>query len=150
MSWFVIHAMAYVLYKRHKAEFIRAVQENTGCAVTEADIVNFKLAARAPSQLEAYRRQAFMLLNNFMEQSLAVRVAQLGSDFASTHVSKQLELVHSSINERRSWKRWLADVGANLFVNFATILVIAGLIFGYQHLDEIGRALAQLTGIVPP
>jgi len=146
----VFAALAYATYKRHELETLAAISTATGSEPTQRDIDAVYCATSAPKMLSLYEAHAETLVNDFVEEALQARKSALESKFAETTVSQQLQLIQNELSKKRSWKGWAADVSGNLAVNFATILVIAGLLFGFRGLDQMLRDFAHNSGALAP
>src|SRR5471030_3049470 len=145
----VFAALAYATYKRHELEALAAIASATGAAPTQSDI-DAVWHDHSPQMLSLYEDHAETLVNDFVEEALQARKSALESEFATTTISQQLQLIQNELKKKRSWKGWAADVSGNLAVNFASILVIAGLLFGFRGLDQILRDFARNSGALTP
>jgi hypothetical protein len=143
-------ALAYMTYKKHKREVMSRIERETHAPPTAADIEQFYRMASSSEMIEMYMQRAEALSALYMGMSLDIRHAQLEIGFNSTAVGGQLIEIHRKLDQRRSWKRWFADSLGNLSVNFITILLIAGVVTGYQALDRLNKQLGEMTGVVKP
>jgi len=75
------------------------------------------------------------MLHSLIDHTLDVRWNELENQFITTKIGEQLQILQAQQQQKRSWRGWAADVSGNLAVNFVTILVIAGLLFGFRGLD---------------
>jgi hypothetical protein len=143
-------ALAYMAYKKHKREVMSRIVSETQAPPTASDIEQFYKVASSSQMIKMYVEAAQKLSTSFLGMSLEVRYAQLEVGFTSTVVGGQLAELHRKLDQRRSWKRWLADAFGNLTINFITILLIAAAVTGYQALDRLNARLSQATGLVKP
>ena len=146
----VLTALAYTAYKSHELEVMRAIASETGLPPTQGDIDAFYRVSSSPTMLAMYVRQAEALTKTFLDEALKSRKSALEADFVSTAVGRRLIAIERKLVEKRSVRGWCADVGANLAVNFVTILVIAALLFGFQGLDRMLGTLGRDSGILGP
>ena len=126
---------AYAAYKEHKAEVLQAIEIETGRPATQEDLHAFYRIASAPAELAMYVQRGEVMLHSLIDHTLDVRWNELENQFITTKIGEQLQILQAQQQQKRSWRGWAADVSGNLAVNFVTILVIAGLLFGFRGLD---------------
>lgn len=139
---------AYAVYKRHKAESLRAILEKNGTEATQAELETFYLSCGTPSMRKMYVQQAEELMQQLVGKTLELRKRELERDFFATKIGEQLEIIQINQRQKRTWKGWAADVSGNLAVNFATILVIAALLFGSRGLDTMLGEFGRDSGVL--
>nr|WP_315251822.1 hypothetical protein [uncultured Duganella sp.] len=139
---------AYAVYKRHKAEFLRAMLEKTGMQATAEQLETFYLSACTSSMCDMYIQQAELLMADLVGNTLDLRECELERDFLTTKIGQQLQGIQTNQQERRTWKGWAAEVSGNLAVNFVTILVIAALLFGFRELDQLVGEFGRDSGVL--
>lgn len=144
----VLGALAFATYKQHASEVMEGILQATAGPPTQNDIDVFYRAASAPAMLAMYKQQAQALMTAFLDETLDSRWRALESEFQTTQIGRQLQAIQNKQSEKRSWKGWAADVSGNLVVSLVTILVIAGLLFGYQSLDRIWSTVGQKAGVL--
>ena len=139
---------AYAVYKQHKVEVLNAIHDEKGRAASQDELDAFHQIACASSTRTMYILRAETLMKQFMKKTLNTRTQELESKFQATKIGKQLNTIQSIQQQKRSWKGWAADVSANLAVNFATILVIAALLFGFRGLDTMLSEFGRDSGVL--
>ncbi|UOD28600.1 hypothetical protein INH39_24600 [Massilia violaceinigra] len=140
-------ALAYTIYKQHEIETYSDIEATTGQAPTQQQIDAFERAAKTPTGLAIYTRRAETLMNTFLDATLSARKAKLEAEFMTTTISHQLSAIAARQHARKGIRGWAKDVSANLTVNFLTILLIAGFVFGYRLLDGWLNHLGTQTGL---
>jgi hypothetical protein len=143
----LIAALAYVAYKHHEMEFIRAI-ESAGGTVSIEQLETFRIGCCVESQLGRYTTRAETLVRAFLDETLAKTEVELKDTFKSKETGLQLQAILDKFQERRSWSGWVADVVGNLSVQALTILLVAGLYFGFQALDAISGAAGRFVGVL--
>jgi hypothetical protein len=141
-------ALAFTTYKQHEMEVMDGILAATGEPPSQSDIDAFYIASSTPTMLAMYEQRAEILLNTFLEEALKSRKQALEMEFNATRIGQQLQSIQKKQSGKKSWKGWAADVSGNLAVNFVTILVIAGLLFGFRGLDQILNTFGQQTGLL--
>lgn len=144
----VLAALAFTAYKQHEKQVMDQIELDSGAPPSKTDIDAFHYASSAPAMPAMYRQRAQTLMNKFLEESLKSRKQALEVEFTTTKISQQLQMILETQNIRRSWKGWAAEVSGNLAVNFITILVIAGLLFGFRGMDQLLNTFGQQTGLL--
>lgn len=144
----IVAALAYQAYAKHEHDFINGIHSTTGAPPTQEDLDVFYRTCSAPAMLQMYQQQAKILVNAFVQESLEGRKAVLEREFVFSRIGQQLAALHRKLNAKRSWRGWLADVSGNLLVNFATILIIAALLFGFRGLEQLLRRLGRDSGVL--
>lgn len=69
------------------------------------------------------------------------------TDVRGAAISKQVQRIEDKLNERRTLKGWLMEVGGNLLVSLLTVFVVGALYLGYQNLELIGSKAGQYSGM---
>src|SRR5471032_1035607 len=81
-----------------------AIASATGAAPTQSDIDAVYCTTSAPQMLSLYEDHAETLVNDFVEEALQARKSALESEFATTTISQQLQLIQNELKKKRSWK----------------------------------------------
>jgi len=139
---------AYAVYKRHKAESLRAIFDKNGAPATVEELETFYTSCGTPCMREMYIQQAEALMQRVLDNTLTLRRQKLEQNFLATKVGQQLEAIQVNQQQKRSWKGWAAEVSGNLAVNFVTILVIAALLFGFRGLDQMLAEFGRNAGVL--
>lgn len=85
-----------------------------------------------------------------MAEAVSEHKKRIEVELSTSRINQQFDVIITRLNEKRTFKRWLADVGANLIVTFGSILIIAGLVFGYQRLSSLADEFGLRTGVLKP
>lgn len=64
-------------------------------------------------------------------------------------MSQEVDAINQELKARKSGWQWFADIGANLIVSIATILVIGALLGGYQAISKFNAILEQVLQLAP-
>jgi hypothetical protein len=105
--------IAYALYKADKVEFAKLNPD--------ADINGFVLTANLPSQIEAYRTRAELMLEDMVEEALGEALAAADRDY-----SKRIQRFEDALG---FWSGVRSNVVANLIAAAISILLVV-LVFG--------------------
>lgn len=145
-----LSALAYCIYKQQKTEALAGIVSRTGQPATQAHIEALYSAACTPAALSLYKTKATALISQFMAEAVSEHKKRIEVELSTSRINQQFDVIITRLNEKRTFKRWLADVGANLIVTFGSILIIAGLVFGYQRLSSLADEFGLRTGVLKP
>lgn len=140
-------AFAYLLYKRQRSESLHHFVSEHGRQPTQDELGIFHAACEVDAQLVAYREQGEILATRFAQGFLERYLHDVETDVRGAAISKQVQRIEDKLNERRTLKGWLMEVGGNLLVSLLTVFVVGALYLGYQNLERIGSKAGQYSGM---
>lgn len=165
----LVGAIAYVLYKQHKIEFIKSIESNgSSSGPTEEQWSEFHRSTCLESNILNYQHRAQNLVNQFLRDMLTQHYNKLEAD-ADQRTSDKVSLIttelrekiielettiktnHSTIeNEIKNKKGVVARLGEallNIVYGLIIIAVIGGLVGGYKWLNNLNSSAEKATGI---
>lgn len=153
----LVGALAYIIYKQQKVEFCK---NTAGGNPSRAEIEQFHAYASMETSLAAYRSQAEVMAQTFLNAGLDNLVqrteAETRQDVLYNYIGSlnmglqsQLATVNNALAGKRTWVGWLRDVGGNLVVNVVTILVIGAVVIGYKFIGQIQQNTEAKVGLGP-
>lgn len=123
----IIGHIAYSLYKTDKIDFINNFKENNAKDPEEEDFNLFHITLGVEGQLERYKIEAKIILQNFCNNTLTTTIEEIEKIKEANIRSSLKEIVHE-LNPK-TWKSILLNV-AYSFVG-AFLLAILGAAFGF-------------------
>ena len=89
------------------------------------------------------------MASEFLNAGLKTHLEGFEEDIRDSVLSQKVDAINDELKARKSGKQWFADIGANLLVSIATILVIGALLGGYQALSRFNTILEQVIQLAP-
>lgn len=144
-----VGAFAYILYKQEKIAFIESIKAAQQCEPTADELRIFHAQACTRPRIDSYIRNAERLASEFLNAGLKTHLEDFEEDIRASVLSQKVDAINEELKSRKSGKQWFADIGANLLVSIATILVIGALLGGYQALSKFNTILEQVIQLAP-
>lgn len=142
-----VGAFAYMLYKQHKVDYVISVQATHNRKPTEAEMTQFHQQNSLDTQIKSCTDRAEVLVQAFLNAGLEKRIGDIETDVRKSALGIRIENVQRTLDEKKTTRAWLAEVGGNLAVNLLTIIVIGFLVIGYKHLSSMNFFFEKNAGL---
>lgn len=158
----VVGALAYGIYKEEKIAYIEAFKNESGTEPTEAELREFHRMTNVQQRIDAYRSQADVLLQEFLDDVLAAELLskedQLRAELLSTQIERlaqdlvlRSDSLNAAVAQRQSF--W-PGVRQNIVAGLATTLltfgfVLAAWMWAEGPMNILQGAWNQLQGEKP-
>ncbi|EXE62028.1 hypothetical protein J580_1033 [Acinetobacter sp. 1542444] len=164
----LVGAIAYVLYKEHKIEFIRRIEQETGEDPTKEQWVEFHRVSCLDSTLSGFQKRAEELVNEFLRGALA-SFAQEIEEQADARMEEKVRLltqplvdsfttlkgsvdsnhnvVLSEITNKKSKSNRLGEAFLNILYGAFVILLIGGAVIGYKVISNLTSKAESIAGL---
>ena len=139
-----VGAFAYILYKQEKIAFIEAIKQSQGREPTLEELRTFHTQTCTQPRIDSYIKSAEQLASDFLNAGLKKHLEDFEEEIRDSVLSQKVDAINQELKARKSGWQWFADIGANLIVSVATILVIGALLGGYQALSRFNAILEQV------
>ena len=135
---------AYALYKKHKRQWAREIEAETGSLPTATQDIEFYKAVGTSDQLDRYRKDAQDILLAYANQMVESAVPGIRSDA----ISGRIELAAAKIEETAGvWHSVKSGVISTLISTAVLILLAVGIrLFGIDILSAY-NSLAEVPGV---
>jgi hypothetical protein len=144
-----VGAFAYVLYKQEKIAFIEAIKQSQGREPTSEELRTFHTQTSTQPRIDSYIKSAEQLASDFLTAGLKKQLEDFEEQIRESVLSQKVDAINQELKSRKSGWQWFADIGANLIVSIATILVIGALLGGYQAISRFNAILEQVLQLAP-
>lgn len=150
----VVGALAYSLYKMHKIEWLLQYKaEHDGRSPTPADLDAFHSIVAQESQIKGLLERGHTLATRFINNGLEQHDLDKEAELLQSALAHSLSaVVQRKLDEKRSWRGWLADGMSALLVNLLTIVIIGAAVLGLRASDALTAHTGQAVGtsVSPP
>jgi hypothetical protein len=127
-------ALAYVLYKNAKIEYIESLGKQQIQPPSDAQLAEFHRVTNLPDTLSGYRERADLLLESFLDNVLAAQLAVFKAEMRTDAVIQAAK------------PSFLKGVVQNIVAGFVTTLITFGFVIGAWMYDE--GPMKILTGAI--
>lgn len=164
----LVGAIAYVLYKEHKIEFILKVEAETGKDPTFEQWKAFHQHSCLESSLAGFQKRAEDLVNDFLRgalashaeyvesqsdqrmearvklvtQDLVTEIGKLQAQIVSNH-----QIVTSEISTKKSKIARLGEAFYSIIYGVIAIMLIGGGVAGYKFLSNLTSSTEEVAGL---
>lgn len=164
----LVGAIAYVLYKEHKIEFILKVEAETGKDPTAEQWKAFHQHSCLESSLAGFQKRAEDLVSEFLKgalashaeyieaqadqrmeervklatQDLATEITKLQTQIASNH-----QVVTSEISNKKSKTARLGEAFYSIIYGIIAIMLIGGAVAGYKFVSNFTSSAEKAAGL---
>lgn len=164
----LVGAIAYILYKQQKIEFISEIEEASGIDPTVEQWAEFHRLTCLDSSIINYQKRAEDLVNQFLRNVLSQHLEQL-DDQAEQRMAAQVRLetsdlrdkiielesiintnhaiINTEINNKKSILNRLGEAFLNILYGLAIIAIVGGIFNGYKYLSNLNSAAEDVSGI---
>lgn len=164
----LVGAIAYVLYKQQKIEFIEGIERASGTDPSPEQWAEFHRLTCLDSSILNYQKRAEDLVNQFLRNMLSSHVEQLDAQ-AAQHMAARVDLVtgglrekiielESSINtnhavinteitNKKSILNRLGEAFLNILYGLAIIAIVGGIFNGYKWISSLNSQAESASGI---
>lgn len=164
----LVGAIAYVLYKQQKIEFIEGVKKENDGDPTAEQWVEFHRLTCLESSILNYQKRAEDLVNQFLRNMLSSHAEQLEAQ-AAQQMAVRVELVTSALKEKiaelegsintnhavisteitnkKSILNRLGEAFLNILYSLAIIAIVGGIFNGYKWISSLNNQAENVSGI---
>lgn len=136
---------AYALYKKHKRQWAKAIETETGSLPTAAQDTEFYKAVGTSDQLDRYRKDAQDILLAYANQMVESAVPEISNNA----ISGRIELAASKIEASAGiWHSVKSGFISTLISTAVLVLLAVGIrLFGIDILSAY-NALAEVPSVI--
>lgn len=164
----LVGAIAYILYKQHKIEFIKRVEDDCGMSPTSEQWQEFHRSTCLESSILNYQKRAEDLVNQFLRNMLSGHIQHLEAE-AEQRMAAQVELITNSLKEKivelessmnsnqvliraeitnkKSILNRLGEAFLNILYGLAIIAIVGGLFNGYKWISNMNSQAEKVSGL---
>lgn len=164
----LVGAIAYVLYKQQKIEFIEGIERASSNDPSAEQWAEFHRLTCLESSILNYQKRAEDLVNQFLRNMLSGHVEQLDAQ-AAQHMAARVDLVtgglrekiielensintnHAVINaeitNKKSILNRLGEAFLNILYGLAIIAIVGGIFNGYKWISSLNSQAESASGI---
>ncbi|EKU38130.1 MULTISPECIES: hypothetical protein [Acinetobacter] len=164
----LIGAIAYILYKQHKIEFIKKIEAEYSTSPTPDQWLEFHRTTCLESNIINYQKRAEDLVSQFLKNMLSEHVEHLEAQ-ADQRMAARVELITGSLREKiaelensingnhilvqaeitnkKSILNRLGEAFLNILYGLAIIAIIGGVFNGYKWVSKMNSHAEKVSGI---
>lgn len=164
----LVGAIAYVLYKQHKIEFINQIENQSGADPSPEQWAEFHRSTCLESNILNYQNRAGNLVNQFLQNILSDHFQKLESQ-ADQRAAEKAELMTLALREKiielentinlnhgvlkteienkKTWVVRLGEAFLNIVYSVLIIAIIGGLVGGYKWINSLNSSTEKAVGI---
>ncbi|MDQ8953180.1 hypothetical protein RFH42_09435 [Acinetobacter rudis] len=164
----LVGAIAYILYKQHKIEFIKEIELKCGTSPTPEQWVEFHRSTCLESSILNYQKRAEDLVNQFLknmlfkhvehietqaDQRMAARVEVITSSLREkiveleSSMNKNQAVIQTEITNKKSILNRFGEAFLNIIYTLAIIAIVGGLFNGYKWISSMNSSAEKVSGI---
>lgn len=164
----LVGAIAYVLYKQHKIEFINKVENESGASPTDQQWAEFHRSTCLDSSILNYQSRADNLVNEFLRNVLTKHIEQLEAqgearmaaavELATNALKEKItelegtinsnhSIVNTEIANKKSILNRLGEAFLNILYGIFALAIIGGIYSGYKWTSELNSKTEKIVGI---
>lgn len=164
----LVGAIAYVLYKQHKIEFINKIENETGNDPSKEQWAEFHRSTCLDSNIINYQKRAEGLVNQFLHSALASHAEHIESQ-AEQRMSEKVGLlaqnltkeisklkdtvdynhseIRTEISNKKSKRGRMAEAFLSIVYGVIVIALIGGTYNGYKWISNLNNKAESTSGI---
>ncbi|QXW27209.1 hypothetical protein KXJ74_07290 [Acinetobacter johnsonii] len=164
----LVGAIAYVLYKEHKIEFILKIEADTGSDPSSEQLRAFHQQSCLDSSLAGFQNRAQGLVNEFLRNALTSHAEYIESQadqrmeervkLATQSLEEQITVLQNTINtnhqlvtteiiNKKGILNRLGEAFLNILYGLAIIAIVGGVFNGYKWISSLNNAAENASGI---
>lgn len=164
----LVGAIAYVLYKQQKIEFIEGIERASSTDPSAEQWAEFHRLTCLESSILNYQKRAEDLVNQFLRNMLSGHIEQLDAQAAQQMAARvdlvtgglrekiiELEnsintnhaVINAEITNKKSILNRLGEAFLNILYGLAIIAIVGGIFNGYKWISSLNSQAESASGI---